>query len=264
MSRDTNTEPMRESALDVIDVLLRRNGIVEGLRDGPKDKRDLVDELGVSRSTVDRATRELETAGLIEHVDGGYAVTSFGETAEAAFAEFVETLRLRRRLDALLRWVPDADIDVDLDALADADIVLPEPGNPYNMVNRHVRRLRDADTARVVLPLTGLHAFEAAHRAVVSDGAEHEYVVLPDVAKTYESNPDYAPLYEEMVGTGRFEVRVYDGDIPYYLGLLDGTVQIGVDEDGEPRGLLESDAAELGAWAAEKYEDYRRQSRMIV
>jgi hypothetical protein len=66
-----------------------------------------------------------------------------------------------------------------------------------------------------------------------------------------------------MVDTGRFEVHVHDGDIPYYLGILDDTVQMGVNEDGEPRGLLETDSEEVREWAENRYESYKQEAEPL-
>jgi predicted transcriptional regulator len=264
MNEDSGPESGREQALDVVDVLLHRSEVVESLLEEPKTKRDLVEDTDASRSTVDRATKELETVGLIEYVDGSFAVTSFGKHAEAEFSGLVDTLRLREQLDSFLRWVPDSEQDFDLGMIADADIALPEPGNPYNMVNKHVQGLEEADTVRAVLPVTGLHGFEAAHEAVVENGADYEFVAIPEVAETHESNSNYAPMYEEMVETGRFDAYVYEGEVPYYLGLLDGTVQIGVDDGGKPRALLETDSDEMQGWAENKYRDYKQRAEKVI
>ena len=66
MTEDSETGNPRKQALDIVDVLLDRSDVVESLLEEPKSKRDLVEDTDVSRSTVDRATKELETAGLID------------------------------------------------------------------------------------------------------------------------------------------------------------------------------------------------------
>jgi hypothetical protein len=64
-----------------------------------------------------------------------------------------------------------------------------------------------------------------------------------------------------MLATDRFDLSVYDGEVPYYLGVLDETVQIGVeDENGMPRALLETDVEGLGEWASDTYAQYRERS----
>ena len=88
-------------------------------------------------------------------------------------------------------------------------------------------------------------------------------VVVPEVAEMFQSNPDYVELFNGMVDTGRFEVHVHGGGMLYYIGILDDTVQMGVDEDGEPRGLLETDSEEVREWAENKYDSYKQEAEVL-
>jgi hypothetical protein len=124
------------------------------------------------------------------------------------------------KMNAFLRWIPESEFDLDLAQLADADIVLPEPGDPLAMVNRHVQILKQMDDARIILLLTGLHAMKALHKRLTQADAQSEVVVIPEVAEMFQSNSDYVELVEGMIDTGRFEVYMHG----------DG----GADEDGEP------------------------------
>ncbi|WP_157744195.1 hypothetical protein [Halopenitus persicus] len=75
-------------------ILLRRMKILGSLRGNPKTKCALVDSLDTSRSTIDRATRELETASMVEYVGGKFAVTTSGELVLNGFFDFVETVEM--------------------------------------------------------------------------------------------------------------------------------------------------------------------------
>lgn len=264
MSEYTDQRPGKEEALNVVEVLFRRFDVVKSLLEEPKDKRELVEDVDISRSTVDRATKELETAGLIEYIDGQFVVTVFGEVSKTELTGLLDMVSLRHQLEAFLQWIPDSQAGFELESVVDADIVVAEPGNPYNMVNEHVSAIEEASSVRAVLPVTGLHAFEAAHEAVVNNGADYEFIVSPDIKETYESNPNYASLYEEIVETDRFDLYVFEGSIPYYLGLLDEAVQIGVDEAGDPRALLTTDSSEMREWAESEHENYRQQAKKVV
>lgn len=59
----------------------RRRHVLDYLRDGPADKRSITDALAISRSTADRAVRELHDAGLVREVDGQYETTLTGVLA---------------------------------------------------------------------------------------------------------------------------------------------------------------------------------------
>jgi DNA-binding MarR family transcriptional regulator len=56
----------------------KRSDFLDVFTEGPRTKRDLVDDLGHSRSTVNRAVRELEVGSLIVRTDGRYAITHRG------------------------------------------------------------------------------------------------------------------------------------------------------------------------------------------
>jgi predicted transcriptional regulator len=253
----------RDMVLDVAGVLLHRLDTVDQLLDEPLDKRDMVDVLGVSRATVDRAVRELEVLNLIEYRDGVYQVTSVGEITADRFFQFMDTVDVAMELQEFLRWVPAAEFDIDLTLLAEAELFLPEPGDPWSMVNHHAQAMEKMDTCRAILPLTGQHAMEAAYERVTDAGASFETVVTPSVAEQFQSTPVYARLIEEMVATGRVHVFVYEGTIPYFLGVFADRIQIGVDENGEPRALLETKNEDVYEWAEDVYQQYKDEAEPV-
>lgn len=243
---------------EICSVVLKRWDVIDRLRDGPKDKRALVGDIDCSRSTVDRAIRELESMGIVEYRDGEYTVTPIGETIAGGLEEVMEAVETRLELEPFLEWIPEEEFDLALDHLSGAELWVPEPGDPWAMVNRHVVVLEEANDIRCVLPLTGLHAHEAVYEQVVDGGGRAELIVTPDVARTFRTDPAYADMTAELAATGRYRVFRYDDPIPYFVGVIDDTVQFGADEGGEPRALLESTSPEVRRWAETEIEEYRR------
>lgn len=248
---------------DIYSLVLKRWGLIENLREGAKDKRTVVESVNCSRSTVNRAIRELESMGVVEYTDGKYAITSLGESIAGGFENMAESVETRLELEPFLQWVPEEEFDIDLRHLQDAELWVPEPGDPWAMVNRHVRVLEQTDDMRCVLPLVGLHGHETAHDQIVDNGARAEMISTPDVTHTLQANPAYAELTEEMAATGRFDLFQYEGPIPYFVGLLDDLVQVGADEDGEPRALLETDNPIARNWAENKVKEYKRRAEPV-
>ena len=255
------------SAIETIELLARSEHRVRILdllcESGSLEKHVLGDQVDASRTTIGRNLDVLEEQGWIRRTNAHCEITRQGELVAEKFRTLTETVALGSKLDAFMRWVPDGALDLDLELLTDAEIILPEPGDPDAMVNRHVELIRETANDRVILPVTGLHAFEAVHRKIVEENATSELVVEPTIEETFRTNPSYVELYEEMVATGRFDIRVYDGDIPYYLGVLDDTVQIGVSEDGEPRAILETESEAVADWAAGVYAEYKDESKPL-
>lgn len=252
------------TVIDMLGVVLDRFPFMEALGAEPKEKRTLVSDLDCSRSTVDRGIRDLEALDLVAYVDGCYQLTPLGEAVATGVADLAATVDLRLQYEPFLEWMPEDEFDLELELLRDADLVLPEQGDPYAMINRHVTVIEQTDDLQCVLPVVGLHAYKASHKQIMENGARVEAVVSPEAADTLQSAPEYAKLTEEMAATGRYELHQYDGDIPYFVGLLDDTVQIGVDEAGEPRALVETDNAEVQDWATATFEEYKQQAAPIV
>ncbi|WP_435360027.1 helix-turn-helix transcriptional regulator [Haloarchaeobius sp. DFWS5] len=242
LSRSTN----RVRILEVIDEF-----------DGAS-RDDLRTELAASRTTVTRNVEALLDRGWIRQENREYRVEPGVELVIERFRDLEETVETVQRLQPFLQWTTRETFDVDLSLLRDASLTVAEPGNPWAMVNEHVSGLRESSVDRILLPLTGLHAMEAAHQKIVNGDARAEFVVTKGVVETLFEDPDFAPLTTEMVETGRFEVYQTDEPVPFYLGVLDDTVQVGVDEEGEPRALLETTDPAVLEWASECLDSYQR------
>lgn len=254
-----------DTALEIVDLLGRRWGIMTSLADEPRDKRTLVEELDIPRSTLDRAVRELEAVDLLTYREGEYAVTPTGEYLVYSFSAFLERAEQALEMEPFLRWLSVDDLGLDLRHLEGAELYLPDSHDPYAMVNRHVEALERANTFRAILPLVGLHAFEMCYEQVVERGARHEVITEPGVIETLQSDESYASMYRELQETDRFNVFVYEDTIPYFVGVFDDeTVQIGVDEEGEPRALLETDGPETRLWAHETIDEYKQQATRVA
>jgi predicted transcriptional regulator len=213
---------------------------------------------------VQRNVEALVNHGWVENSNRTYSINACGEAVTAEFLKMVKTTQVANRLQPFLKWVDRSAFDIELRYLSDAELLLPEPNNPYAMVDRHVQLIKQSESHRVVLPLVGLHGFEAGHEQIVSGNARAEFIVGPETADMLRSDPPFSDLTQEMLDTGRFKIRVYHGEIPYFVGILDDTVQIGVDENGEPRALLEAESPDVLSWAEAKYDSYKEDAEVVA
>jgi predicted transcriptional regulator len=231
-------------------------------RAGPLTRDEIRGRLDASRTTVTRNVEALCEQGLARRIGNEYAIARAGELIADDYLDLAGTIAIARELEPFLEWVPEDALDVDLRRFADATVYTPEPGDPWSMINEHVRVIERTDYDRNVLNVVGLHGYETGHEKIVHGSARAELVVVPSIAETLCSDPRYAPLTEEMLRTGRFEVRVHEGPVPYFLSVLDGTVQLGAtDDNGQPRALLESESEAVREWAEATYARYKRESR---
>jgi predicted transcriptional regulator len=231
--------------------------VEELLSEEEATRRDLRDRVDAARTTVARNLEALADRGWVEHAGRTYELTAYGDVAGEALVDAAERIRVARHLQPVLEHTSRDALDVDLARLADAEVVTARPGNPWAMVNRHVSRLRETDEGSLLLPVAGLQAAEAV-RDRVREGATFDVVATPSVAETMRSDPEFAAVDEELRALEGHTMTVHDGDVPFYLGVLDDAVQVGVDEAGEPRAILESDDPAVREWALETFRSYRR------
>lgn len=64
-----------------VDLVADRYEFLTELAEEPARKPEIVDRTDTSRSTVDRAIRELTEADLVERTEGRYVTTTFGRLA---------------------------------------------------------------------------------------------------------------------------------------------------------------------------------------
>lgn len=231
--------------------------ILRQLRDSEASRYDLRERLDCSRTTVDRNLDRLLDQGWIDGRSNEYAITTSGVAVLERALAFLETVGTASRLQPILRWIPASGLDVDLRHLSDARMTLPDDGAPLAMVDRHTTVLGETSSFRAVLPLSSAGPLRAHQRRVTAGEADGTLVVTPSVADSYRSDPQFVEIVDALLAAENASIHVTEQAVPYYLGVLDATVQIGVDEDGQPRGLIETDDERVRAWADEQIEEYR-------
>lgn len=254
--------------IDEIAFLVRspkRVRLLESLSErGNMEKDEFRAAFDGARTTLTRNLEALEGHGLIRRDGLEYSITPAGRAVLLDCLDLVETVEVAYRCSGFFRWLSADEFDLDPRLLAEAEVLVAEPGAPYAMIDRHVEQLRAAEYIRATLPFTGLHAHETVAEQVLNRGTSVELVVNHEVAETHRSHPHYRELTESILDTGRVEYHVYDGELPYGLALLDDVVQLMVAEGDAPRALVESDSAELYTMAADTFEAYKRRATPML
>lgn len=216
--------------------------------EGPMTSREFRDEIDASRTTVKRNLDKLVDRGWLENSNTEYTIRPCGELVAAEFTDLIDAIRIIRELQPFMRWVDLDDLDFGLYELVDAEVTVASDGDPYAPVNEHVDALQTANEVRALLPSVGHEAFKVILQRLNEADPAYDLVVKPACAKTLQEGRQYEALFEEAIASGAVEVSLYEGVIPYYLGVLDETVQIGVeDDDGFPRALVETESETVRA-----------------
>jgi len=231
--------------------------ILDALADaGPLGTDALRDRLDASRTTIGRNLTALSERGWIASGNRTHELTTAGRWVLEDFTTLTDTVRDSVRFAPVFESIDPSSLGFDLRA-HEFEITTADPADPLKMVNRHVETVRAAEEVRALLPLTGAQAMKAAQDRLDEAEPTMTLVVSPQVATAFRSDPAYEAYLSDLRTADSVTVSVYDGEIPYYLGLFATTVELGFDDDdGRPTALLETDADAVYEWAAAEFETY--------
>lgn len=218
---------------------------------GPLERRDVVDALPQSGSTVDRVLTELGDAGLVEKRGGRYDATLAGRMAADQYRQYRASSRAILSRREFLAAIPDPHAP-PVEVLAGSDTVLTGESGPVGPLEAVAERVHHADVVRAYLPtLINTHLLRGWHRSVVHDGADAEVVFDPDLLSTLKGQ--YPGLLAEMAGTDEFSAFESTGP-PYgvFLTTTGGSTTLSMvvyEDDAAVRGILTNDVPGAVEWA---------------
>lgn len=239
---------MESRSSPILESLTRRTETLREVNDGPVQKRDLVTALDVSRSTVDRALRELVAMDLVERVDGVYRTTLAGRLAVDAFDDLQRrTHGIDAALDVLSVLPHDAPFPPDL--FAGATVVEPTPISPHRPAETNVELLSWAGHVRGVVSAVS-EQYVANYRTAIAGGTSVDLVfpsaVLERLITRYDTAGD--PVFERDT----VEVRETTESLPCSVKLheRDGERVASLTVYGPDglRGLVTNDSPEAVSW----------------
>ncbi len=252
---------MRPDRTEETTVLLKRLDVLDCLCRDSAHIRDLVDETGHSRRTINRAVTELEAESFVERGSNGIEVTTAGRLARQRLDRFLSDLDdvfvAEDVLDALPR---DADIDPTVVASGDA-LLASEPAS-FRPLERMHDELIAADRYRALVPtLEDARHVRLLYEHVVSQDNPAELVVTPDVFNTLrEEFPRRMAVLAKAEG---FSLLVGQTP-PYSLGLFDHFESdecrvhlLVLTGNGSIHGSIVNGTEAALEWAERRYDEYR-------
>jgi len=254
---------MVERDLDVVAVVNRRIDVLEAL-DAPTAKRDLVGELDHSRSTVDRAIRELDSLGLVSRNDG-YRRTLAGTLVLESFREFLADLEhVAAAGEVLLALPPTAPMSPAM--LRGARVEVAEGPSPTAVLDPVFELFERAERVRTLSVAMTRPDYADRVRELVAAGTLEVEVVYSDELVDFarESRDGFA----SFVAGNAIEPYVHP-DLPYELriaSLPDGhaVAVVAYDDELAPRGFIRNDSAEAYRWATSVFERYREEAEPLA
>ena len=245
----------REDLLKVV----RLASALTAFREKPRDRRDLEQWLGVSKSTSFRFIRSLTELGLLERTSGTYALTTRGAVIAEAVDTFETNVRTAVRLGPVLEAVRDVTPAIDIDAFADTTVRTPERGDAHSPVNRFISLVERTTSLRCIDSNSIVPLYISDIQARIVDGLEAEDILTPPVvANVLAEHPGKCI---EACRSGHLTVHLHE-DLPYGLAIFDDRVGIGVrnEETRTLQTFVDTDSPMVREWAEEVFESYRSEA----
>jgi len=266
IGRSTGEEPLVD-----VDFLARsehRVAVLTRLADGPRTRRDLHGETGISQPTLGRVFGDFEDRHWVERRGHEYALTPGGELVWEAFGDLLDTVETVQRLDGVAEHLPADELGLDLRVFGDATITTPEPGNALAHLTRLEELWYGSTRARVVLDMVPPGSpVDNQNRADWFEAGDQHYEAIntAEMLDPVLADPEIAELFRVGLSSPRMHLYRYEGEIPVIFGMADGTAFIAPkDEDGVPVALVESTDERVLSWVDEQWETYRAQSTEVT
>ena len=228
----------------VRDVLDKRGDVLATIVGNRMDKPALVEAVGVSRSTVDRAIADLEETGFVQRAGTEFEATQAGELAFETYQEYTTATDALGSALPLLDALPE-DAPIDTVLLEGASVTLADPHAPEAALSDVVGRLDDAETLRGFAPVAKTNYVAMLHDAVAHGDLSVEIIVQSgalDALRAVATARDKVGAFLRADAVDVFET---EASLPYALWLLEApTFQragLTVHENGAIVGVLTND-----------------------
>lgn len=248
---------------ETIRTMVNRTEVLECVADGPADKRDLRDELGVSRSTVYKAVRELEERQLVEQTGDEVRLSLHGRLLFDEYRSFVATgADVCDHRDVLSALPPDAPVRTDL--FVGSEVVRAKPVTPDRPLDYLEDLLMDADRVLGFAPAVFRRHVELFHEELISGGLSASVVFEESVVE--HARDDYGERFRQSVEADCYALWETDEPLPFGLTITDGNreeVAVTVYDEGRPVAVVANDTDKALDWGRGVFERYRESARRV-
>ena len=238
------------------DVVARRRDVLARIDATGVRKRTLVEAVDVSRSTVDRAVRDLEEYGLVERTNGGVSRTLAGRLALEGHDRLIDRLRGLRRAEPVLRSLPPG-ADLPATVFAGSEVFLPDAANPYRPMEFAGDLAKRSDRVRACAPAIIAPQVEMYRDAVVERGLTLDVVVTEAALERLVT--EFSGAVQQALATGRCAVYRTDESLDYSLFVAqcpDGAeMGLGVYDEHGTTGYVGNDRPEAVEWARGRLDE---------
>lgn len=234
-------------------LVAKRVAYLDALADAPLHKPALVEAVGDSRSTVDRAVRRLLDAGLVERTDAGFRTTFAGLLAADRYREYVADGTTVLEAADFLASLP-RDCDLPVAALRSGEV--REYAERAEAVADLLAPLRSATRYVAYLPaLDDSRHLRLVHARVREAGMAADLLCTPAVLSRLET--EFPRLAADLAAADNTTIRRVPEDRGYTLALAAGERDRLTLHPTGATDLLAADPGPAVEWARATLADLR-------
>ncbi|MFC4408574.1 helix-turn-helix transcriptional regulator [Haloarchaeobius iranensis] len=248
---------------ELLKLLSKRRSFLASLYDEPKEKPELAADCEVARSTVGRAIRELEMAGLVVRGDEGFELTVPGRLVVDQFHQFEGSVDAICGMDELLSTLPRPDL-IPPAMFVDGEVTQSDIHAPDKAMQETVDLVSTAERVRGVSPAVHGVYVETFNERIQRDGLETELVFSADALT------ELATTYADYIMGDADGVTIYQIEELPPLGLMlvdheDGTTEasVGIYTDNGVQVVVRNTNPNAVAGLREAFESYRAEATEI-
>ena len=237
---------------ELVGVVERRLDFLERLAAEPLRKHELVDALGHSRSTVNRAIDELEAAGLVAGETDGYRTTLSGRLLAEGYRELLTVADDLAAAGDVLDPL-DAEVDISPAILREPETYRAATPDPYRPLEVLDEAVADAGAVAAALPAFPYPRIADRFRRTAVDGG------TVDLALAEEAYRHAVERFADDLGTvarrDGCRVAAVDAVDAGVVAADDTALLLTFDGNGTLHGAAASTDPEAVAWAERAVDD---------
>ena len=248
----------------LVDLLCRRYEVIDALADEPRSKKELESDLGVSRSTVDRAVRSPEDEDIVVQEGGAVSLTFLGRVTLNGYRQLREGLVGLLEAKSMFETV-DTDEPVPFELFRDGDIVTAEFSAPHRPMSAFAQFLDDVREVRSIVKGLQLEGVQAFHRQIVENRINAELVVESSALDVMIAK--YGGPLREALTTDRLAIYETDSELPYIINIGESEtteVTVMTTADLAVNGFLRTDNDKAVSWAQGVYDRAKSEATVVA
>lgn len=247
---------------DPLHTVYKRSSILQCLAEGTTEKRAIVADLNISRSTVDRAFSELEDIGFISGCGSDYELTLLEKFAFQQYRTLAKQYTNLLEAGPLLTELP-ADARFPFEIVEDSNIYSSTKNFGARPIFQIRERLENSDTIWAAMPVILPSQIETITRELQMEDASGKLILD---SKQVELLLETSPQYIRMLDSAESVSILSCDQLPPFgiIALDDEEVLVTIHtKDRQFKGVLSNETPAANTWAVDFFNDLEQVASSI-